>query len=485
KTFSGCWTCRDRRVKCDEGRPFCRRCTAARVDCQGYDIKLRWKGSSPDNPAAMSSRNSHRSSLPIVRKPIALPLTRAEVAAIQENLHGAQHETSASSVGMFTNSLHLDFLPAPADQKELIHHWVHFLCSAMSPVARIDSPGHNLLTPIALAGITSVFEETSGEIAVFHGICAAAAYSLSQLRDKNGHFQHLATKHRQLALGHLRWSVESKKSANSESIWAAIHTFFVQEGVRGHAEEWRIHLKGLESLILTNLQLIQKSIVARAVYESYLCLSIMGNVHSDVDLKSLLAKIPDLSIVGPMHGISHSILEIVYHINYLSSSTPMPSPTVLDRLELLLHLQSPGNFATEGLDKCSATILLHCAYTYYYATLIHFQRVLRKAAPDTLQDLVETAIGHLEAIESVGNEPKGCIWSWPCLVISAECTLLRLQTRMLGWYASKERHGFVNLLVARRLSTQVWKQRTVNPERPEDVHWQQLTGGGEYDVIPL
>ncbi|KEF57063.1 uncharacterized protein A1O9_07253 [Exophiala aquamarina CBS 119918] len=42
KTFSGCWTCRERHVKCDEGKPKCNRCQKAGVQCQGYGIKLVW-----------------------------------------------------------------------------------------------------------------------------------------------------------------------------------------------------------------------------------------------------------------------------------------------------------------------------------------------------------------------------------------------------------------------------------------------------------
>ncbi|KXJ84721.1 hypothetical protein Micbo1qcDRAFT_170004, partial [Microdochium bolleyi] len=42
KTFSGCWTCRTRRVKCDEVRPACVQCRSKGLDCQGYGVRLRW-----------------------------------------------------------------------------------------------------------------------------------------------------------------------------------------------------------------------------------------------------------------------------------------------------------------------------------------------------------------------------------------------------------------------------------------------------------
>lgn len=46
KTFTGCWTCRARKIKCDLRRPTCFRCEKANLQCAGYSIKLRW---SPSN----------------------------------------------------------------------------------------------------------------------------------------------------------------------------------------------------------------------------------------------------------------------------------------------------------------------------------------------------------------------------------------------------------------------------------------------------
>ncbi|KAL4878158.1 fungal-specific transcription factor domain-containing protein [Aspergillus karnatakaensis] len=42
KTFTGCWTCRTRKVKCDEERPACRQCSQRRIECAGYGMRLQW-----------------------------------------------------------------------------------------------------------------------------------------------------------------------------------------------------------------------------------------------------------------------------------------------------------------------------------------------------------------------------------------------------------------------------------------------------------
>lgn len=42
KTFTGCWTCRSRKVKCDQTQPICSRCKNSGLECGGYSIRLRW-----------------------------------------------------------------------------------------------------------------------------------------------------------------------------------------------------------------------------------------------------------------------------------------------------------------------------------------------------------------------------------------------------------------------------------------------------------
>ncbi|KGO68399.1 hypothetical protein PITC_070240 [Penicillium italicum] len=42
RSFKGCWTCKKRRVQCDEMRPACRKCSDRGLTCEGYEIRLRW-----------------------------------------------------------------------------------------------------------------------------------------------------------------------------------------------------------------------------------------------------------------------------------------------------------------------------------------------------------------------------------------------------------------------------------------------------------
>lgn len=42
KSFTGCFTCRLRKIRCDLTRPGCKNCNKSGLACSGYDIKLKW-----------------------------------------------------------------------------------------------------------------------------------------------------------------------------------------------------------------------------------------------------------------------------------------------------------------------------------------------------------------------------------------------------------------------------------------------------------
>ncbi|OGE54407.1 hypothetical protein PENARI_c006G11033 [Penicillium arizonense] len=56
KTFTGCWTCRSRGVKCGEEKPACVRCSKGSFHCEGYGVKLVWPDEYNRNPTGAQRR---------------------------------------------------------------------------------------------------------------------------------------------------------------------------------------------------------------------------------------------------------------------------------------------------------------------------------------------------------------------------------------------------------------------------------------------
>ncbi|KAF2811625.1 uncharacterized protein BDZ99DRAFT_278122 [Mytilinidion resinicola] len=70
KTYSGCWTCRSRKVKCGEEKPTCRRCNLASLVCQGYHVELVWSPADGEDGRNLVTRRTmldgHESFRPIL-----------------------------------------------------------------------------------------------------------------------------------------------------------------------------------------------------------------------------------------------------------------------------------------------------------------------------------------------------------------------------------------------------------------------------------
>ncbi|KAH8655496.1 fungal-specific transcription factor domain-containing protein [Xylariales sp. PMI_506] len=57
-TFTGCWTCKQRKVKCDERPSVCRNCAKRGIACGGYGIRLQWI---PQSHAGVERPSGHGS----------------------------------------------------------------------------------------------------------------------------------------------------------------------------------------------------------------------------------------------------------------------------------------------------------------------------------------------------------------------------------------------------------------------------------------
>ncbi|KAJ5622320.1 hypothetical protein N7528_005552 [Penicillium herquei] len=42
RSHQGCWTCKRRRRRCDNNRPKCQNCAQRGIECEGYEVRLRW-----------------------------------------------------------------------------------------------------------------------------------------------------------------------------------------------------------------------------------------------------------------------------------------------------------------------------------------------------------------------------------------------------------------------------------------------------------
>ncbi|KAJ2988737.1 hypothetical protein NUW58_g3825 [Xylaria curta] len=183
KTFTGCWTCRSRKVKCDEGRPRCRVCLSRDLACEGYGARLQWLA--PDTgdgensqSAALTTPSSRaaplRSQIPTVPPESVLPLHRVEdilriidsldaSSNVPSNVPGDNVSVNLHNFGVFdlgwsrpasnTPSQNIpaysQFVPAgPLDTELWDYTALHYSASPDAPIDAIATG----ITPLVSAG---------------------------------------------------------------------------------------------------------------------------------------------------------------------------------------------------------------------------------------------------------------------------------------------------------------------------------------------
>lgn len=55
RSKQGCWTCRLRKKKCDEGRPCCSTCESLSITCYGFGRKPDWMDNGEEERAVVDS----------------------------------------------------------------------------------------------------------------------------------------------------------------------------------------------------------------------------------------------------------------------------------------------------------------------------------------------------------------------------------------------------------------------------------------------
>ncbi|KAH7141829.1 hypothetical protein EDB81DRAFT_899148 [Dactylonectria macrodidyma] len=566
RSFRGCWTCRDRRVKCDERRPKCHRCLQSGRHCQGYGVRLNWSPSRQYQGSAKStiveqsgvrspfifqssvdlstitnispSESSHEPSLESIeaarsvgspREEPAFTLTKSintpghvptpldtpsgltqrgedlsntsGLLFFQNESHsqlrrhqvdttewgsleatspvagldsqalevGREHGTASTSSTNGENGTtesstsrhppeknystpptirHIDFLSMPSRQKSLIFHWVTWLSGKLMLTDGPDNVLRTALLPRALSGVSGSSTQSTADIAVFHAICAGSAFNLFELSGrKDTTLEALALNHERLELEHLRFNLGRQDVLGSQSLGLAIMASITVDAISGITGRWKTHLSGGISY-LRHLQRHRRL------------------AEDDCGFPANILR-----------------MALLCHWN-VPGERPSDCQTgrEVDIFELQLYLSFPPAQCSRGISLDSHTaVASHAARAFYYASLVYFQRTIRRASPGAVHSLVNIGFRELEAIETLTEGTAGCMALWPALVLGSEASTREMEVRVRTWFQAKEAFGVRNVCVIHDLIEDLWLRRA----RDRDLGWQDLIAEEKYDVFRL
>ncbi|EXJ77814.1 hypothetical protein A1O3_08973 [Capronia epimyces CBS 606.96] len=287
RTFTGCWTCRSRKVKCSEEKPVCSVCQRLGLACGGYGPKLVWVeddnlpyksdgrrtmlcGSTwkpyevldselvdflidhCDEEASSGYKSSRGFQVSSRTVPVEVnPFTVFRVGDIHTYRPSSGRQTPSSSPSQSRSPL-LSLSPSPnnliydfdrsAAEKHLFHHYVNHVALLMMPFEHSRNPWRLSYPAVAL------HRSSPGQRALYNALLAHSAFHLSQLSVNKQPMSVLAVKHYNRTIRLLMESIGHRDSHYAETV-AAIMTLLMAETYSGQSRRWRHHLNGAWSLL--------------------------------------------------------------------------------------------------------------------------------------------------------------------------------------------------------------------------------------------
>jgi hypothetical protein len=385
----------------------------------------------------------------------------------------------------------------PAKQKRLIHHWITFTSRKLVLIDEPHNPCRTMMLPMALKGLVSQSKSSNADVAIFHALCASAAYNLFELTGRtNEQDRVLALYHDNEAVHHLRHNLARADEHRDQSFAMAIMACIAVEAVSGTTQRWRTHVSG-GLAYLAQLQSQGLPEVALSAFRQHMVkMAILCGFPVPDHLKAFLddesGPSDRLEFTFPYYGVSRSFLGAHDRINgLLSNASEARTPAQekeLDAFELQLYLDFPSVPSSNPIVVANATngvVIHHTSTAFYYAGLVFFQRSVRHAPLDSVQDFVQLGVQELESIDRIGQGSLGCLMLWPVLVLGAECGTPDVQKRMKAWFQAQRKLGFRNLVILEDLVTTVWRARASPSADADDADWRQVIAQPRFDVFRL
>ncbi|KAK4167216.1 fungal-specific transcription factor domain-containing protein [Cladorrhinum sp. PSN259] len=180
RSFVGCWTCRLRRKKCDEGRPACQGCAALDIDCIYSDTKPEWMDGGDKQKekgewlkrevkrrANLRRERRHMQGLEVKLESLGVDgdedgqgiITTAHLS--EPSAHTPESSTDATATAAFSP----DESSAGESIMSSAGHYVDSPVTQPSPAAGIDS---NIAGPPEIAGPGIPLEERDAHSTMFY-----------------------------------------------------------------------------------------------------------------------------------------------------------------------------------------------------------------------------------------------------------------------------------------------------------------------------
>ncbi|OBR13124.1 C6 finger domain protein [Colletotrichum higginsianum IMI 349063] len=458
---NSCWTCRQKRAKCDRLLPTCLRCSSLKLRCQGYDRpkKLVWTNS-------VASRGKMMGRITFGADDATDKLASVGLAGPESIVVNRSAEALSEAC---LSSAQLSLSLIDPDLQDLSHNcrnYIRYFDLEMSKecVVYYQTSSNPFLALMPLM---------SKSQALFHAMVAISAFhyshrlvinqvqvppgdpglvqSTSLWHASHGHDWQLtqpnfspslrtALAHKQKALQHLKSEIDSQDVTDNDAVVAAIVLFVCMDVVEFGSRGWEHHLGGAGEILKNRRGCLEnrgcKSSAWLEYFDTaYTTFGILGATLAPANgsFSRQLASL-DPSLMKALRqsenqtwvGCPAELLYLISTVNSLRSDTLtiFERQTVLKELQNGLRSFSPTAWAMCFSDSHYHEPRSHLAHAYRSAVEVYAFHIIGTIPGENitprlyLDEVVRSAIIHMLSIPAEDFHVKSLVW--PAFIIGAE-----------------------------------------------------------------
>ncbi|KAI3332330.1 fungal-specific transcription factor domain-containing protein [Xylariaceae sp. AK1471] len=500
RTFTGCWRCRKRKVKCDESKPECQACTRIGARCTGYGPKYIWVENEDRVP-----RSDGRRALVCEKTWAGFEVPSFDLVDIlilqcddidSTDLQYRQPicynpfsvfpamTASRTSPAPVTPPpripIHLTEFPDQAHgEKALFHHYVTHVATIMMPYEHPRNPWKFHYPTIALS------QDSSGSNGLYCAMLAQAAFNLSSLRGGNREMMSLGFEHYGSAVQRVLHDVQGEIRDFGLAICSIMTTMF-SEVYAGISQRWRQHLEGAWKLLQ------EFRIHAPWNMASYICISlqslvitrIIGQTSKLEYMARESTEDDDIMVLDPIAttpgfgftiGAPVTILQCISRIDKFRNQRRHGTPDTdindilqdiisrlrqcqEDSLSTIMDLSDPLDAQSNEAHNTSSGLnsTYYQVQAFISATYIYLYRTLLNAPPTSVKLYVGRTLEQYSQFSIFG---AGNFSLWPPFIAAVEAyTDEDLQVARI-WLESMVSCGIGSRMLVKKVVEEVWQRR--------------------------
>ncbi|KAI0141921.1 fungal-specific transcription factor domain-containing protein [Xylariaceae sp. FL1272] len=490
RTFTGCWKCRQRKVKCDEGKPECSKCRRIGITCTGYEPRYIWL-----EGGDQVYKSTGRCVLDGEKtwegfQPLSSDLADQLIAECDSN----RDEPLVDTCDSMRLTTHNPFSVFPVDippchenpeiafdivspvprtmsaspdcsvaEKMLFHHYVTHVANIMMPYDHPRNPWQLHYPATALS------RTASDQQALYSAMLAQAAFNLAHLRGDDSEMMATGSRHHRVGIEKLLHNVNGHGN-DYGALSASIMTIMFSEIYSGRSSTWRHHLDGAWSLfkayrstepwkitdfVCVSIQSLHITQIISATSKREQDVETTGydveNID-DAERVDLVMKTPDF---GFTIGASPEILDCISTISQLrSKSDSTGADDVLE--DVLSRLNTCRKHAIEDNAREDATSVRAQSNSFIHATYIYLYRTVLDVPPKAVRMHVSKTLKEVLAFFAHG---QGNFSIWPAFIAAAEAYTVEDMAMAGTWLDWATSFGIGSRVQMRQVVEEVWRRR--------------------------